>query len=168
MKKCFSVHVLSIHDASWCAGPCWFTLPTRLQITVQRCNAANTWHLHCSSTHEKQNILRTWGWRWQHSWQLVTLDQVCALEVPPPSPLHTHTHTHTKEKSNRMLGSKNWMLNMLSKTHFDNYTWCKRRKIMRLTQTTNMDYKNNNRGTQKYMVVLVESHQHQKARKCED
>jgi hypothetical protein len=78
------------------------------------------------------------------------LDQVCALEVPPFPLTHTHIHTHKRKINPRMFGSKNWMLNMLYKTHFDNYNHAKRRKIMRLTQTTNMDYKKKNNGNTKY------------------
>jgi hypothetical protein len=53
---------------------------------------------------------------------------MCFGSSPPsPPPTHIHTHTHTKEKSIRMFGSKNWMLNMLSKTHFNNYTMQKKK-----------------------------------------
>lgn len=78
----------------------------------QLCNAGNTWHHHCSSTHESK-ILRTW----------VTMDGtfMTACYIGPgmcfgSSPLPPYTHS--KEKSIGMFGSKIWMLNMLSKTHF--------------------------------------------------
>jgi hypothetical protein len=58
---------------------------------------------------------------------------------------------------------------MLSKTHFDNYNHAKRRKIMRLTQTTQTWItRRRTMGTQN-MVVLVEPHQHKKKQgNCED
>jgi len=80
----------------------------------------------------------------------------------PPSPPPTHTHTQKKnqsECSDQRIGCLTCCLKHTSTT-----TPCKRRKIMRLTQTTNMDYEKKTN----IMVVLVESHQISKTRKCED
>jgi hypothetical protein len=61
---------------------------------------------------------------------------------PPPHTLtHTHTQTHTKINQSECADQRIGCLTCCLK-HTMTTTPCKRRKIMRLTQTTNMDYKN--------------------------
>jgi len=80
------------------------------------------WHVHDSLLHWTKYVL----------WKFPTF---------PPS----YTHTHTKEKSIRMFGSKNWMLNMLSKTHFNNYTMQKKKN-----HEANTNHKHGLRKKKKY------------------
>jgi hypothetical protein len=118
----------SIHDASWCAGPLLGSL--YLLAFKQLCRHAMllTHGIAIVRQHMKKQIYYALGGGDDGTFMTACyIGTRYVLWKFPPSPLHTHTHTHERKINPECSDQKNWMLNMLSKTHFDNYAMQKKK-----------------------------------------